>query len=211
MWNMTSYDINYGLAEKEIHQSFWGLKHLPNKLFADIALAALLHIFIKRQRRAFGGGSGGRLTCSGAACWTVWAGKPLVSGSSRCWSSCRCDFAAPARSACSSAAPPSASSAPAPAWKTTESYSHLHMPNFKLHWSEGDSGVLGHLLSVVILSCCGTLVCYVPVGADCFRAGSLFLLGPPCGWRRSVCAASARFWRRAFSRPRRFASLLVLR
>lgn len=59
-------------------------------------------------------------TCSGAACWTVWAETPLVSGSSHCWSSCRCDFAAPARSACSSAARPSASSAPAPVWKTQE-------------------------------------------------------------------------------------------
>lgn len=70
------------------------------------------------QRPALGSGSAGWLTCSGAACWTAGAGTPLVSGSARCWSGCRCDFAAPARSACSPAARRAASSAPAPAWRT---------------------------------------------------------------------------------------------
>lgn len=72
----------------------------------------------KSQREALPCGFDGSLTCSAAACWTVWAGKPLASGTSRCSLSCRRDFAAPARSACSPAAPPSASSAPAPAWNT---------------------------------------------------------------------------------------------
>lgn len=169
------------------------------------------------QRQASHCGFDGWLTCSGAACWTAWAKKPLVSGSSRCWSSCRCDFAAPARSACSSAARPSASSAPDPAWKLQgkkeifELWFHLHMPDFKLYWTEVNSAILGHLFSVVILSCCGILVRYVPVWTDCFRARSLFLLSPPCRWWRSVCAASAGFWRGAFSRPCGFASLLILR
>lgn len=69
------------------------------------------------ERQAYSCGFDGQLTCSGAACWTVWAEKPLVSGSSRCWSSCRRDFAAPARSACSTAARLSVSSAHVLAWK----------------------------------------------------------------------------------------------
>lgn len=55
------------------------------------------------------------LTCSAAACLTVSAGTPRVSGSSHCWWCCRCDSSAPARPVCCSAPRPSASSAPAPA------------------------------------------------------------------------------------------------
>lgn len=49
-------------------------------------------------------------------------------------------------------------------------------------FSELNGAVLGHLFSVVVLSCCGILVRHVPVGADGFGAGSLFLFSPPCRW-----------------------------
>ncbi len=133
-WNMSLYDINKGPAWKEIHQCFRGLKHphkndLPSQSTTVPPQFSLSHCLIYRsdviceianrgsQSEVSSSGWGERLTCSGAACWTVWAGKPRVSGSSRCWSGCRCDFSAPARSAGSPAAHLSASSAPAPAWE----------------------------------------------------------------------------------------------
>lgn len=83
-----------------------------------------------------------------------------------------------------------------------------------LNWTKLSSDLLAQLFSVVTLSCCGTLVCCllsVPVGADCFRAGSLFLLSPASRWWRSICAGSPSFRRRVLSRPHCFAALLLLR
>lgn len=72
--------------------------------------------------------------------------------------------------------------------------------------------LLVHLLSVVVLSGCRAPLRHIPVGADCFGAGSLLLLlrlHHRCC--RSVCASAAGFWWRAFSCPWGFASLLLLR
>lgn len=154
------------------------------------------------------------LTCSAAACLTVSAGTPRVSGSSHCWWCCRCDSSAPARPVCCSAPRPSASSAPAPACAPenkplTRQSSHLYPLSFS------DSffcALLVHLLSVVVLSGCRAPLRHIPVGADCFGAGSLLLLlrlHHRCC--RSVCASAAGFWWRAFSCPWGFASLLLLR
>lgn len=65
------------------------------------------------------------LTCSAATRWTVWAVTPPVWGSSHCWSGCRCDSAALARSACWPGAQISASSAPAPAYEPQKTQTSL--------------------------------------------------------------------------------------
>lgn len=71
------------------------------------------------------------LTCCAEDRWRVWAARLRAAGCSRCCWGYRCDCVTPARSVCSSAAPPSASSSPAPAC-THVPCSHLLRYNGKI-------------------------------------------------------------------------------